>query len=129
MIDKDQNRERITLMLEDISTNPEIAETYIHQERDVHGFYRLSRNPQKVIHVQGYPGLSSFEEARFFARMMDYEKMQESMRKVGEINGNEHEAVIQNFPNFVAEIPYDSETLEKMLAENVSELRPTPRLS
>ncbi len=97
----------------------------VYNGQDVHAFYRLCSAPSKVVHVQGYPGLSSPEQARVWARMMDYNKMI-AARDSGTVSiGNEHEAAIQQFPNFESGIfvPYDVRVLEGKLAENVPELR------
>jgi hypothetical protein len=97
----------------------------VHDEHDVHAFYRLSSAPSKVVHVQGYPGLSSAEQARVWARIMDYNKMI-ALRNSGTVSiGNEHEAAIQQFPNFESGIfmPYDARVLEGKLAENVKEVK------
>ena len=100
-----------------------ISGTSIHPDKDIHAFYRLSKNPSKVIHVQAYPGMSNKSEARVFARMMDYDSMILT-RKYKSV-GNEHEAVIQSFPNFEdgIVIPYNPEILKNKLAENIPELR------
>jgi len=102
-----------------------IAELELHQGHDVHAFYRLSHNPSKVIHVQGYAGMSTESKARVWARLMNYDKMMK-VRKAGRVSaGNEHEATIQRFPNFEmgVNIPYDPKILEDRLAANVPELR------
>ncbi len=119
-------REKITILFKEVGVHYEvkgIAELDIHQSHDVHAFYRLIKNKSKVIHVQGYPGMSSEQEAHVYARLMDYDKMMESRTKGCSI-GNEH-AVIQQFPNFISgvEIPYDSRVLEQKLAENILELK------
>ena len=102
-----------------------VAELDLHQSHDIHAFYRLSEDPTKVIHVQGYPGMSNEEEARVWARMMDYDKMMEVRAREMVSVGNEHEATIQEFPNFEIGImiPYDSKVLKEKLEENVIELR------
>jgi hypothetical protein len=97
----------------------------LHPNQDVHAFYRLSHNKSKVIHVQGYPGMSDENGAMVWARMMDYKKMMK-IRKLGTVfTGNEHGATIQSFPNFQRGIiiPYDANVLEEKLEENVPELR------
>ncbi len=97
----------------------------IFKEHDIHAFYRLSRDQDRVVHVQGYPGMSTESEARVFARLMDYNKMMEIRRAGGVSIGNEHLAVVQDFPNFefAVEVPYDPRVLRGMLEENVPELR------
>ena len=97
--------------------------TSIHPDKDIHAFYRLSKDPSKVIHVQAYPEMSNEIEARVFARMMNYENMVLT-RKYKSV-GNENEAVIQSFPNFQESIiiPYNPEILKNKLAENIPELR------
>ena len=106
--------------------NRGVAELELHQSNDVHAFYRLFKNPSKVIHIQGYPGLSSTYKAIVLARMMDYGRMME-IRNIEKVSiGNEHKAVIQLFPNFgrkMMVLPYNPKVLEKRLAENVPELR------
>jgi hypothetical protein len=129
-----ENRQRI------ISVLNELGERYqdravasleqLEDAHDVHAFYRISemfRLPEgdRIIHVQGYPGLSNDGEMRVYARLMDYDQLVQ-IRQQGEVSiGNEHEAVTQDFPNFGAGvfIPYDSEVLGRMLEENVPVLR------
>ncbi len=104
-----------------------LAGTYLHQGHDVHAYYRLFEDNSKVIHVQGYPGMSDKNRARVWARLMDCSKIVDSIERIGEVNGNEHDAVIQTFSNFGDGIyvPYDSKVLEEKLTENVQELRCT----
>ena len=105
----------------------EAASFELHDLHDVHAFYRLSSDTSQVVHVQGYPGLVVKEdEARVWARLMDYHEMMDIRKTDTRISvGNEHEATIQSFPNFEGGvfIPYDPKVLEEMLAENVPSLR------
>ncbi len=121
-------RNKITDLLTEVGEDykkREVAVYKIHQGHDVHAFYRvLPRITREVVHVQGYPGMSTESEARVFARLMNYDKMME-IRKVGGFSiGNEHDAVIKQFPNFRegVMIPYDAKVLEEMLGENVPKL-------
>ena len=110
---------------EDYFREQKIEEFSIHQEHDIHAFYRLSNEPSKVIHVQGYPGMSTGNETRISARIMDYDKLIE-IRRTGNVSvGNEHEAIIKSLQNFKLGIviPYDSKILEKKLADNIPELK------
>lgn len=102
-----------------------IAEFEIREAHDVHAYYRLTKDPSKVIHVQGYPGMSSDEEARVWARLMDYNKMMEIRQRSHTFIGNEHEATIRQLPNFLLgiSIPYDPSVLEAKLEESVPELK------
>src|SRR3989344_3688555 len=102
-----------------------VATLDLHLLHDVHAFYTLTQDPFRVVHVQGYPGMSSEQEARVFARMMD-SRLLLLIRISKEASiGNEHEATIARFPNFVQGImiPYSSKVLEAKLAENVPALR------
>ncbi len=69
--------------------------------------------------------MSSDNEARVWARMMDYDLMMKIRGSGGVSVGNEHEATTEQFPNFEngIMIPYDSKVLEDKLAENVPELK------
>lgn len=95
----------------------------IHQNECVHAFYRLTKNSNKVIHVQGYPGDSSKKEIKVWARVLDYEKMMLIRSAEGVLIGSEHEATTELFPNFKdgVNIPYKTKILEKMLEQNVPE--------
>lgn len=120
-------RDKITALFEEVGKHYRekgLAESEVHQGHDVHAFYRLSQNPARVIHVQGYPGMSSDERARVWARMMDYDNMIAIRRNGGISIGNEHKATVQEFPNFEIGImlPYNSKVLEDKLAENVEDL-------
>lgn len=118
-------RSKITALLQEVGdhyTESNVAELDLHQGHDVHAFYRLSADPSKVIHVQGYPGMSSDEEARVWARLFDYDRMMESRGRHISI-GNE-EATVQQFTNFEfgIMISYDPKALEEKLAENIPQL-------
>ena len=121
-------REKIIELFSEVGTDYSekgIAVFGLHTRHDIHAFYRFLREPNKVVHLQGYPGMSSEQEARVWARLMDYNKMMEIRRNCGVSIGNEHDATIQRFPNFEigVMIPYSSKVLEDMLGENCSELR------
>jgi len=47
-----------------------IKSSEIHQGHDIHAFYRLGKDHSKVIHVQGYLGLSNEREMHVWARLM-----------------------------------------------------------
>lgn len=100
-----------------------LASLEIHSGDDIHAFYRLSQSPDRVVHVRGYPGMSSSEKMRVWARQMDYGKMVQ-LRAEGASIGDEHDAVTKAFNNFEfgVDIPYDAKVLEEMLAKNVPEL-------
>jgi len=121
-------REAITQLFQAVGkdySDRGVAQLELHQGHDIHAFYRLSKSPSKVIHVQGYPGMSSPEQARVWARMMDYDKMMQIRTSETVSVGNEHEATTQIFSNFESGIliPYDAKVLEDKLAENVPELK------
>jgi hypothetical protein len=94
-------------------------------KENIHAFYRLTLNPSQVIHVQGYPSLSNEDEARVFARLMDYDEMIRLREKRKVSPGHEHGATIRFFPNFDMGImiPYDKAELEERLELMVPELR------
>ncbi|MCK4588948.1 MAG: hypothetical protein KAT77_00770 [Nanoarchaeota archaeon] len=125
---KENCRDKIKGIFEEVGVHYQergLVELDLRQDQDVHAFFRLTGDPSKAIHVQGYPGISSDEQMRVWARLMDYDKMME-IRSRGTVSpGNEHEATIQGFPNLEHDtfIPYDSKVLEGMLAENVPELK------
>ena len=94
---------------------------WVHLDHDIHAFYNLASDPSQVIHVQGYPGLSSENQARVWARLMD-DNRREEIRKAGSASiGNEHEATIRSFPNFEIGIfiPFDPGVLEGKIKENL----------
>ncbi|RLJ01572.1 MAG: hypothetical protein DRP11_04175 [Candidatus Aenigmatarchaeota archaeon] len=106
----------------------DVAELYLlHEDRDIHAFFRLNEDPIKMIHLQGYPSLSSEQEVMLFARLMDYRKIRE-IRKKGISIGNEHEAVIRKFPDFESGIcmSYNTERIVERLMENLSLLNQEP---
>ena len=102
-----------------------IDEFSLYQSHDVHAFYRLSHNPDNVIHIQGYPGMSYDDKVRVNARLMDYKKMTEIRNRESVTIGNEHNAVIKRFSHFEdgINIHCDTVVLEDMLAENIPELK------
>ena len=126
-------RERITAILEEIGAEyfaHGLAIPEVHQGHDVHAFYALMFHPVgpgdndpriKTVHIQGYPGMSNRSEMRVYARLMDTLKIQEARAKGNISIGNEHEAVVQAFPNFQdgINIPYSKDTLQEMLEHNI----------
>ena len=129
VLENSEYRERIDLLLNEVGLHYThrgvVSTTEYHSSHDVHAFYTLAADPSRVIHVQGYPGLSSENRARVRARMMDYEMMM-ALKDTGDVSvGNEHEAVVQEFPNFGhgVDILYNPKVLEDMLEANVPELR------
>jgi hypothetical protein len=93
-----------------------IIELEIKQRTDTHAYYRLSDDD--VLHVQGFPGLSTDETMMLNARVMDYARMQELRYEAAnlghDIAGNEHQAV-RNAQEMHAVIPYDLSSLEGVL--------------
>src|SRR4051812_33168350 len=67
------------------------------RDHDVHAFFRSRSKPDKVVHLQTYPGFSNEERLCVFAREMDYQKLAEiraNMKKMGSPTiGNEGDAV------------------------------------
>lgn len=123
---KDKLIDLLTKTGEDFAAQ-KLVEYELIEGHDIHAFYRLCKNPSKVIHVQGYPGIGDEKEIMISARMMDYNEMIR-IRESGRVSpGNEHLAVIGIFPNFNSSmgimIPYDANILEDLLAENVPELK------
>ena len=94
-----------------------ISELEVYQKHDVHAFYRLASNPDEVVHVQGYPGMSTNRQATILARVMDYDKMQEVRRRGlkngARLIGNEHEAVLRQ--DSQTEIAYQENSLSAVL--------------
>jgi len=121
-------RNKITDLLTEVGEDykkREVAIYKIHQGHDVHAFYRiLPRQTKEVVHVHGYPCISTKSEMRVFARLMNYDRMMEIRKDGGVSIGNEHDSVIRPFPNFRegVMIPYESQVLESMLGENVPKL-------
>ena len=125
---RERNRERILcLFLEagDHYLGRGSAELNLYQDNDVHAFYRLTADPSKVVHVQGYPGMSSEEKMHVWARLVNYDLMRVIRENSSASPGNEHSAVIKQFENFELgiEIPYKARALEELLEKNVPELK------
>lgn len=95
-----------------------ISDLEIIQGHDVHAFYRFKKRPNRVVHVQGYPGMSNSEKMYVSARLRDYNKMLEERIKGNVSIGNEHKA---NLPHQLVEMqvgmmmPYDSKILQEEL--------------
>lgn len=120
-------REKITQLFEKIGEKYEkrnLAVVNIYQNNHVHIFCRLTKNLDKVIHIQGYPGNSNRKEIKVWARSMDYNKMMLIRKAEGVSVGSEHEATTEIFSNFEnnAIIPYKTKVLEEMIKKNVPEL-------
>lgn len=121
---RENYRRKITALFTEVGVHFQergVATPVLHQEHDVHAFYRLSKDASRVVHVQGYPGLSSEQQAVVLARLIDYSRML-AIRTRGDSIGKEHEAVIQTLISQTG-MPYDPRVLEERLAENVHELR------
>lgn len=69
----------------------------IHSNHDVHAFIRSSSDPDKIIHIQTYPGFSDPDNISIVIREMDYQKLIEIRALAGKLGGpsigNEHLAV------------------------------------
>lgn len=96
----------------------------IHRSTDVHAFYRLNRNPERALHVTGYPGASTYKQAVVLARLLDYHQMMK-LRGIGYSPGTEHDAVIERDITLrgATDISYDSRVLEEILAEKIPQLK------
>ena len=84
----------------DLLTGGRIIGMEIHSEHDVHAYFRSSQDPDKVIHVQTYPGMSTQDNMAAVLREMDYQTLIE-IRVSAKANGgppigNEHNAVTRN---------------------------------
>lgn len=119
-----EHRMKIIGLLEEVGRKlyrDHLAELEIHPAaQDVQAFYRSLREPDKVMHVQGYPGLSTDNHAVVWARLMNYDAMMWIRTWDNVSIGNEHDAVIQIFPEFlnVVSIPYDSGVLREKMARS-----------
>jgi len=125
---RERNRERILCLFLEVGDHylgRGSAELNLYQDNDVHAFYRLNEDKSKVVHVQGYPGMSSQEKMHVWARLINYDLMMVIRDNSCTSPGNEHSAVIKQFENFEfgIEIPYEARALEKLLEENVPELK------
>lgn len=128
-------REKMIRLLSEVGTDfmndNDVKSFELINAHDVHAYYRLERETDKVVYVQGYPGMSSYHLARVWGRLMDYQDILD-IRKVGISGpGNEHHATIMPFENFMAgtEVPYLPILLENMIAENIPELIPVKKLN
>lgn len=92
----------------------------IQLEHDVHAFFRSSANPDRVIHVQTYPGLGLSQDSQvcIAVREMDYQKLMEiraAMKERGGPSiGNEGEAVRRVIVN-QTDIPHSPEAVVRLL--------------
>ncbi|MFQ6009547.1 MAG: hypothetical protein ACE5J7_00265 [Candidatus Aenigmatarchaeota archaeon] len=101
-----------------------VIDFHSHNEHDVHFFYELKKDPTKVMHIQGYPGLECSEgKVNIWARVMDREKMLQIRESVGEaVIGNEHEAFVSKIFWRIEEVPYDDEKILAGMLEEECEL-------
>lgn len=96
------------------------SEGTIIPSHDIHGYFRLISTPDQTIHLQGYPGLSTEDEAIVLARLLDFNKAL-ALTESGKVSvGNEHEAQIRKFDNFptITPIPYNPDFLTNELLKN-----------
>ena len=74
-----------------------VNQVELYDSHDVHAYLRLSKFPEHVIHLQGYPGLSDKNLLTITGALMDYNKLQE-IRLEGKYEiGNEHLATVNHF--------------------------------
>jgi hypothetical protein len=107
-----------------LAASGQVSNIEIHADKhDIHGYYTLAQRQETIIHVQGYPGLSTQETARVWSRAMDAREIQR-LREVGNLIGNEHSAQIKDFPNFGigVDIPYNPHLLGDMIKSNIEGL-------
>jgi|GEM_PF-2706020 len=107
-------------------TSRNVATIETHHSQDIHAFYRLTANPQKIVHVQAYPVFSDSSKSIVRARLMNYDRMMLEREHVSV--GNEHDAVIESFPFLenCIDVGYDVKKLETIIGLYVPELRPCP---
>ncbi len=96
----------------------------IDNGHDVHAFYRVMANPDGVIHVQGYPGMSNEKIMWISARARNYYKMLLERVKGHVSVGNEHKSNLPFFGNAGLQlgkgIPYSAKALQDILAREFS---------
>ena len=59
----------------DLMVSKRVIGMEIHSEHDVHAYLRSSQDPDRVIHIQTYPGMSSPDSMAVVLREMDYQKL------------------------------------------------------
>ena len=93
---------------------------------DVHAFYALRQTPgssPKVLHLQGYPGMSRGADVVILGRVMEQDLMVKE-RASGVSVGNEHDAVMGYVSGLIqTPVAYDIGTLANLIARDVPELR------
>jgi hypothetical protein len=121
-------RANITRLLGDtntvLMTNRVISKSeFFGDQAHIHLFLGVIQ-PRVVVHLQGYPTLSTPREAYLWARVLDMDILQSLRIKGTRSVGDEMEAIIDNFPNFKAglSIPYSPQILINLLAENIPSL-------
>lgn len=80
----------------------------LDEDHDIHAFYRLANDPDRVVHLQGYPGLCEEGSIYVSARLRDYNKMMNIQKARTASIGNEHEA---NIPGAFKELEVCGATL------------------
>lgn len=87
----------LTQVGSDLVSSDVVSGFELYSGHDVHAYYRYRQDPNSVIHVQAYPGLSDATSVNVFIREMDYQKLTElraQMAKQGGPSiGNEGDAV------------------------------------
>jgi hypothetical protein len=100
-----------------------ISGVEIQAGHDVHAFFRSTSNPNKVIHVQAYPGFSNQKDLCIAAREMDYKKLmqirQAQEKGSGPSIGNEDEAVTKMDAIPQTHIPNSLNSLWKLLIAEI----------
>lgn len=119
-----------------LMTSNRASETIFHLEHDVHAYYRSKTNPNRLIHVQAYPGFSEADNFPVTIRVMDYQKFMDIRSRAeksgGPSFGNEHEAVTENVTDGLSVGTYEDlvRTLMDQLTPGVIEgqVANSPRL-
>lgn len=93
-----------------------MAMTYL-EAPNIHSFLLLFRNPSMLIHLQGYPDLSTPDYAVVTGRLMHTDKWLQIRQTNQVLIGNEDTAVVSDIPfSFALQNPnYNSGELVKVI--------------
>lgn len=104
-----------------------VRETQVYSRDDVFAYFRLKKEPDRVVNLQGFTQFSSDEEIDLFPTLMDYEIMKELRMKspaLLEIGGINNPAIIK-LPSYTPKVKYDIPSLN----EAVKNLYPSAALA
>lgn len=94
----------------------------MHREHDLHAYVRLAEDPNRVFHIQAYPGMSTPTGVRVIVREMDYQRLiaiREAMERNGGPSIGNESAAVTRIVCEQTEIPPSTSSLINLIREDI----------